>query len=335
MRKLHDLGNGVVSTLEDSAHPLFVPSPLYKPLKFPWAYEAWLTQQRIHWMAEEVNMGLDLQDWNKVLLPHEKLFLTQIFRFFTQMDIGVGNAYLDHYLPLFGPNEIRMMLTSFVAMEMNHQHAYAYLLDSLGIPEIEYQAFLEYKEMRDKWDYMQQFGGTTVHDVALTMAFFSAFTEGLQLFASFAMLMNFQRFNKMKGMGQIVSWSIRDETLHLQSLIRLFRIIVAAHPAVWTLGFRTKIYMTCDHVLEQEDAFVDLAFRVGPIEGMEPGDVKRYVRFIADRRLEQLGLEKRYHILENPFPWMDEINNEYTNFFENRTTEYSKSSTTGSWSDVF
>jgi ribonucleoside-diphosphate reductase beta chain len=121
-----------------------------------------------------------------------------------------------------------MMLASFANMESVHIAAYSHLLDSVGMPEIEYQAFLEYKEMKDKWDYMQQFqdGEHTLNNVALTLAAYGAFTEGLQLFASFAMLLNFPRFSKMRGMGQIVAWSVRDETLHIHSMIKLFHTIL-------------------------------------------------------------------------------------------------------------
>ena len=123
---------------------------------------------------------------------------------------------------------------------------------------------------------------------------FGAFTEGLQLFASFAMLMNFPRFNKMKGMGQIISWSVRDETLHCNSIIRLFRTFIEENPEIWTDELQRELYISCDTIVEHEDAFIDLAFEQGGIEGMTAQDVKRYIRFIADRRLSQLSLQPIY-----------------------------------------
>jgi ribonucleoside-diphosphate reductase beta chain len=219
------------STIKDSASILFLKKPTpYKPFYFPWAYEAWHLQQRIHWIPEEVSLAEDVQDWNSRLSPQEKNFLTQIFRFFTQADVEVSHCYMDYYSKIFCINEIKMMLAAFSNMETIHEAAYAYILDTVGMPEIEYEAFLNYKEMRSKWEYMQNFGGDTVEELALTLAFFGAFTEGLQLFASFAMLLNFTRFNKMKGMGQIVSWSIRDETiiptLLFAYIIRFFKNIL-------------------------------------------------------------------------------------------------------------
>ena len=194
---------------------LLVENPVYKPFRYPWCYDAWLTQQRIHWLPEEVPLGDDVRDWQKNLTPAEKNLLTQIFRFFTQADVEVSNCYIRHYMNVFKPTEVLMMMTAFASMETVHVAAYSHLLDTIGMPESEYSAFMKYKEMKDKYDYMQGFDVKSKHDIAKTVAVFSAFTEGLQLFASFAILLNFPRFNKMKGMGQIVTWSVRDETLSL------------------------------------------------------------------------------------------------------------------------
>lgn len=218
-----------------------------------------------------------------------------------------------------------------------HIAAYAHLLDTLGLPEVEYQAFLKYKEMKDKFDYLQQFEVDSLESVARTMAVFAGFTEGLQLFASFAILLNFPRFNKMKGMGQIVTWSVRDETIHCEGMIKLFRQFVKEHPQIWTDEFKRTIYQACRDVVEHEDAFIDLAFELGGVEGLEADDVKQYIRYIADRRLMQMGLKPNYNVQENPLPWIDEMLNatEHTNFFEQRATEYSKAATLGTWEEVF
>ncbi len=311
--------------------------PIYKPFKYPWAYDAWLLQQRIHWLPEEVPLADDVKDWKHNLTPGEKHLLTQIFRFFTQADIEVNNCYMRHYSRVFQPTEIQMMLAAFSNMETVHIAAYSHLLDTIGIPETEYAAFMKYKEMKDKYDYMQKFGVETHEDIAITLAVFGAFTEGVQLFASFAILLNFQRFNKMKGMGQIVTWSVRDETLHCQSIIKLFRTFIQEYPEVWTESLRSEIYEACATIIHFEDAFIDLAFEVEDIEGLTAREVKKYIRYIADRRLLQLGLKEIYLVEDNPLPWLDEILNgvEFANFFENRVTEYSKAATTGSWDDVF
>jgi ribonucleoside-diphosphate reductase beta chain len=311
--------------------------PVYKPFAYPWCFEAWLTQQKIHWLPEEVPLADDVKDWHNKLNDAERHLMTQIFRFFTQADIEVNNCYMQHYASVFKPTEVQMMLAAFSNTETIHIAAYSYLLDTIGMPEEIYSAFLQYKEMKDKYDYMQEFGTGSKSDIAMTLAVFGAFTEGLQLFASFAILLNFPRFNKMKGMGQIVTWSVRDESLHCASIIKLFRTFVSENRSIWTEAFQRDIYKACETIVTHEDAFVDLAFELGPAEGLTAADIKSYIRFIADRRLAQLGLQPIYRIEEHPLPWLDTMLNavEHANFFENRATEYSKAATQGTWDEAF
>ncbi|MBL4907312.1 MAG: ribonucleotide-diphosphate reductase subunit beta [Sneathiella sp.] len=311
--------------------------PVYKPFSYPWCYDAWLMQQQIHWLPEEVPLADDVKDWHQNLTDDERNLLTQIFRFFTQSDIEVNNCYMRHYSRVFQPTEVQMMLAAFSNMETVHIAAYSHLLDTIGMPETEYSAFLHYKEMKDKYDYMQQFNVENKTEIAITLAVFGAFTEGLQLFASFAILLNFPRHGKMKGMGQIVTWSVRDESLHCNSIIKLFRTFISENPEVWNDDFVADLYKACKEIVSHEDAFIDLAFGAGDIEGMTAAEIKSYIRYIADRRLVQLGLEPIYNIERNPLSWLDAILNavEHTNFFENRATEYSKAATQGSWEDAF
>lgn len=317
---------------------LLTANPVYKPFRYPWAYDAWLTQQRVHWLPEEVPLADDVKDWHRVLSEGERHLVTQIFRFFTQSDVEVNNCYMKHYSQVFKPTEVLMMLSAFSNIETIHIAAYSHLLDTIGMPEAEYSMFLKYKEMKDKYDYMQQFSVENKHEIAKTLAAFGAFTEGLQLFASFAILLNFPRFNKLKGMGQIVSWSVRDETLHCLSIARLFRTFIHENPEIWTEQLKTEITEICATIVEHEDAFIDLAFEAGPVEGLDAAQVKAYIRFIADRRLGQIGLDPLYGDTErNPLPWVDDMLNavEHANFFENRSTEYSRASTEGTWEEAF
>lgn len=310
---------------------------VYKPFLYPWCYEAWHVQQQIHWLPEEVPLAEDVSDWKKNLTDAERNLMTQIFRFFTQADVEVNNCYMKHYSRVFGPVEVQMMLGAFANIETIHIAAYSHLLDTIGMPEVEYQAFMKYKEMKDKYDYMQGASMDSRRDIAKTVALFSGFTEGLQLFASFAILMNFPRFNKMKGMGQIVTWSVRDETLHCLSMIRLFKTFIAENPDIWDDQLKEEITQSCRDIVGYEDAFIDLAFEMGGIEGLEAAEVKAYIRYIGDRRLQQLGLDPIYDATDNPLPWMDEMLNgvEHANFFENRSTEYTKAATRGTWEEVF
>ena len=146
------------------------------------------------------------------------------------------------------------------------------------------------------------------------------------------MLMNFPRFNKMKGMGQIVTWSVRDESLHCEGMIKLFHAFAKETDAL-TQSVKDDIVDCCKTVVGMEDAFIDLAFNMGPVEGMTPEDIKAYIRYIADWRLGQLGLPKVYGAKDHPIPWLSAILNgvEHANFFEARATEYSKGATKGDW----
>ncbi len=311
---------------------LLTPSFSYKPFRYPWAFEFWKQQQQVHWMPEEVPLGDDCKDWANKLDDGERNLLTQIFRFFTQADVEVNNNYMEQYTRVFKPTEIKMMMAAFSNMETVHIVAYALLLETIGMPETEFSAFLDYEEMANKHQYMQEFGIDTYADIARTLAMFGAFTEGLQLFASFAMLLNFPRHNKMKGMGQIVTWSVRDESLHCDAMIKLFHTFTRETECL-TPAVRDDIVDCAKTVVGLEDKFIDLAFEMGAVEGMEPDDIKRYIRFIADWRLSQLELPKVYNLSGHPLPWLVEILNgvEHANFFEARATEYSKAATRGIW----
>lgn len=311
----------------------------YKPFRYEWAFDAYSLQAvELNWTVEEVPMAEDVKDWNQKLKPSERNLLTQLFRFFTTGDQDIGQAYLDQYIPVFKNEEVRMMLTQFAATEALHARAYSTLLDTVGMPEVEYQAFREYKEMADKHDYVSNFNIENEADVAKALAIFSAFTEGLQLFSTFAILMNFARGDlpsgaRMKGMNQIIAWSIRDESHHVENMSRLFRVYIEERPYLWTPELQAEIYAICRKMVELEDAFIDLAFAEGEVEGITPAEVKQYIRYIADRRLVGIMLEPIYHVEKNPFLWLDYMMSgvEHTNFFETRATAYARGAIQGSW----
>lgn len=311
---------------------LLTPSTSFKPSRYPWALELWRQQNRVHWLPEEVPLGEDVKDWENNLNEGEKNLLTQIFRFFTQADLDVQDNYMERYAQVFKPHDVKMMLAAFAASEATHVVSYALLLETIGMPDSEFEEFKNYKAMRDKHDYMAGCNMDNPREIAKTLAIFGAFGEGLQLFASFAMLFNFPRFNKMKGMGQIVSWSVRDEAIHCEGITRLFREFVKESGCMDD-SLKEEIYEACRTVVRMEDAFVDLAFEMGPVQGMCSEDIKGFVRYVADQRLAQLNLEPIYNVKTNPLPWFAQMafGVEHANFFEARATEYSKGATTGTW----
>jgi ribonucleoside-diphosphate reductase beta chain len=308
----------------------------YKPFNYPWAYDAWLKHEQSHWLHTEVPMLEDVKDWKDKLKADERYFLTNIFRFFTQSDLDVSGGYVNNYLPNFPQPEIRMMLCGFAAREALHVAAYSHLIESLGMPESTYAEFMEYEEMVEKHNF---FAKTTKSKlpVPLKIAAISAFTEGLALFSSFIMLLNFPRHGKMKGMGQIVTWSIVDETQHAEGMIKLFRTYIEENIELWKDELKSEIYSLAERMVELEDKFVDLAFRMGNMENLTASDVKAYIRYIADRRLISMGLKGIYKAKTNPLPWVETMINAptHTNFFENRATDYAKGALSGSWSEVW
>jgi ribonucleoside-diphosphate reductase beta chain len=311
----------------------------FKPFHYPWAYEAWLKHEQSHWMHSEVPMAEDVKDWKNKLTAEQKQFLTHIFRFFTQGDIDVAGGYVNNYLPYFPQPEVRMMLLGFAAREALHIAAYSHLIETLGLPDVMYNQFLEYDAMRQKHDYVVDIAqqNTTKENTAKHIAVFSAFTEGMQLFSSFIMLLNFPRQGMMKGMGQIVTWSIVDETMHTESMIRLFRTYIEENKEIWNDQLKSDIYTIAEKMVTLEDRFIDLAFDMGEMPGLTAEDVKTYIRYIADRRLISLGLKGIFKVKKNPLPWVEEMINAptHTNFFENRSTDYAKGALSGDWVDVW
>ena len=313
-------------------------SETYKPFKYPWAVELSKKHEEIHWIEDEAELSEDVQDWKTKLTVSEKEFITHVLRLFTQSDVQVGENYHELLIPKFKNNEVRNMLSSFAAREAVHQRAYALLNDTLGLPDEDFHKFLEYKEMADKIDFMKE-GDTNSHTgLALALAQ-SVFNEGMSVFASFVMLLNFQRFGKMKGMATIVEWSIRDETIHVQGNSKLFREFCEEHPRIVNDELKSKIYKMARNAVKLEDKFIDLAFDGNEVQGITKQEVRDYIRHIADRRLLQLGLKPKFKQKDNPLPWLDWVLNgaSHDNFFEKRVTEYSVVGMEGDdfgWEDI-
>jgi len=301
----------------------------FKPFKYPWAYDAWLQHEQSHWLHTEVPMSEDVKDYKK-LSKQEQEFLTKILRFFVQGDLDIGSGYHDHYIPVFKQPEVRMMMSGFAGREALHVAAYAHLIETLGLPESTYNEFLQYKEMVEKHDYISNLNAAPM---AEKIAAISAFGEGMQLFSSFVMLLNFARNGKLKGLGQIIAWSIVDETQHAEGMIKVYREYVKHHQDETTSD---RIKEIADQMVCLEDQFVDLAFSMVEVEKLTKEEVKQYIRYIADRRLISMGMKGIYKIKKNPLPWVDGmLGVSHTNFFEQRVTDYSKGATTGTWDDVW
>jgi ribonucleotide reductase beta subunit family protein with ferritin-like domain/glutaredoxin len=312
-------------------------SETYKPFHYPWAVEITTRHEKVHWIEDELDLSEDVADWKSGKTSViEREYITNILRLFTQSDVAVGQNYFDQFIPKFKNNEVRNMLGAFASREGIHQRAYALLNETLGLSDAEYHAFLEYQEMADKIEFMMDSDPNTVRGLGLSLAK-SVMNEGVALFASFVMLLNFQRYGKMKGMGKVVEWSIRDESIHVEGISKLFKAYCAEHPRIVDDEFKSAIYEMARQAVKLEDKFVDLAYKLGEIEGLESSEVKTYIRYITDRRLLQLGMKPNFKVKDNPLPWLEWVLNgaDHTNFFENRVTEYEVAGLTGKWDDVY
>ena len=299
-------------------------------------FDYYVQQNQMHWFPEDVPLHNDVKDWQD-LEEHEKNLLTQIFRLFTQSDVDVSTGYVDRYMRIFKKPEARMMMGAFNNMESIHQHAYSLLLDTVGMPEIEYKAFSEYTSMADKHEYVNSIkvSNRDRKSIAKALAVYSGFTEGLQLFSSFIILLNFPRFGRMKGMGQIITYSIRDESLHVEAMTQLFREYIQENIDLWTDDFKKEIYQACRDMVDLEDRFLSLVFELGDIEGLTKREMQQYIRYIADRRLLQLGLKPNYKVKDNPLEWLVTVlGGEHQNFFEGRSTSYMKAGLRGNMDKV-
>ena len=240
----------------------------YKPFKYPWAVTYATEHERIHWIEDELELQTDINHWKSdKLTANEKNHITQILRLFTQSDVAVGTNYLEYYIPKFKNNEIRAMLTAFASREFIHQRAYALLNDTLGLPEEEFTAFLEYSEMADKVEFMSDIDVHSISGTALAIAR-SVLNEGVSLFSAFAMLLNYQRQGKMPGMCTVVEWSVRDESQHAEGMAKLFRAFTEEHPRVVNDEFKRTIFDMFRTSIRLEDKVIDLAYELGDLEGL-------------------------------------------------------------------
>jgi len=293
-------------------------SRTYKPLRYPQAEEYRLQSEDIHWIVKEVEMTKDVEDFKSASLE-EKEFIKNILSIFTQSDFNVA----ANYLPLINKvknNEVRGMLTSFMAREFIHQEGYAHLNESLGFPDSYYTDFLVHQETLEKDSYM---ANSTFESFGLKLAK-GILLEGVSLFGSFVMLKNFERVGKYLGTCTINEWSLRDESLHVEGNAWLFRTWCDENPKEVNDTFKKHIYTMAREIVLLEQNFVEFAFGSYQPPKLNKEDVKAYIEFIADRRLVQLGLKPNFNSTTNPLGWMDELNNgsSLANFFEKRVTDY-------------
>lgn len=307
---------------------LLDPRPTYAPFEYPEFYQYWELQQQSHWLPSEINMASDINDWKINLNENEKNVIGHILKGFVQMEIFIQEYWSQMVAKWFKKPEITMAAVSMGAMESIHAVSYALLNQSLGLED--FDAFLYEPTAKAKIDRLMKTKGKSKTDIARSLAIFSAFNEGVSLFSSFAVLLNFSRFNKLKGVGQIISFSIKDETLHSNFGCHLFRTFIKEYQEIWTDDLKKEIYEAARLTVELEDNFIDKAFEIGGIEGITSADLKNFIRFRANTKLEDLGLKKNWRNIDKDalkkMEWFDILSSGISmqDFFSGRVSDYSK-----------
>ena len=312
------------------------PRNFYKPFEYQTAFDFYKDQHRAHWLADEVPLSSDLNDWKLKLNESEKNLIGNILKSFAQTEVHVNDYWSTKVSLWFPKPEVQAMARVFADFESIHAEAYARLNEELGLDD--FQAFLEDEEAKAKIDRLVETPGETLHEKALSLAIFSAFTEGVNLFSSFAILMSFQLRNLMKGTGQIVEWSVRDESLHSKAGCWLFRTLISENSELDNSEMMKGIYEACETSVNLEFNFIDKAFEMGDIEGLSKEQLKNFIKARANEKLNELGYSPLYNDVEpnmlREMEWFNHLTSGKTHqdFFANRVTDYSKS--TADWSDL-
>jgi ribonucleoside-diphosphate reductase beta chain len=307
---------------------ILTPRVTYAPFEYPDFYTYWELQQQSHWLHHEVSMASDINDWKLNLTVAEKNVIGNILKGFTQSEVFIQEYWGSMVAKWFKKPEIQMMAATFSAFESIHAVSYAYLNQSLGLED--FSAFLHEPTAKAKIDRLILTKGKTKEEIAKSLAVFSAFNEGVNLFSSFAILMNFSRFNKMKGLGQIIAFSIKDESLHSEAGCKLFTTLISEFPEIWTDELKKEIYDAARLTVELEDAFIDKVFEMGEIEGISSKDLKNFIRHRCNTKLEDLGLKKNWKNIDKQslksMEWFDVLSSGVSmqDFFAGRVSDYSK-----------
>lgn len=301
---------------------------VYKPFEYPEAFEFWKKQHQAHWLHFEVSMASDINDWKTQLSEAEKNLIGNTLKGFIQSEIVIGDYWSRRVQKYFPKPEICMMANTFGAFETIHQAGYAYLNESLGLED--YSAFLQDESSKNKIDNFINTPNKTKEDIARSLAIFSAFGEGVQLFSSFALLMSFSQRNLLKGTGQIISWSVRDEHLHSEAGCWLFRTYAQENPDVLADSLKKDIYDAARIAVSLEDEFIDKAFELGPVDGIDKNDLKQYIRNRANEKLQEIGLKSNWRNIDQTavdrMGWFAQMwgGVEHQDFFAQRPSAYSK-----------
>lgn len=317
---------------------------VYKPFEYPEAHDFWLKQHQAHWLHTEVPMMSDVNDWKQNLTETEKNIIGSILKGFAQTETVVNDYWTNLVTSWFKKPEIIKMAVTFGAFETIHAEAYSLLNEELGLDN--FDEFLEDKATMAKIQGLMDVrdshtGEVNWHKRAKSLAIFSAFTEGVNLFSSFAILLSFKLQNKLKGVGQIVEWSIRDESLHSEAGCWLFRTLLEEKSELNTPELKEDIKQAALLSLKLELDFIDKVYEMGDLDGCSKYDLVSFIKYRVNTKMQDLGYESIVNGIDDAsikrMKWFDSLSagKQHTDFFASRVTNYSKGVQNWDANDLF
>ena len=306
---------------------------VYKPFESPQAFDYYMKQQQAHWLWTEVPMMSDVNDWKQNLTEAEKNIVGSILKGFAQTETVVNDYWSNLVTKWFRKPEIIAMAVTFGCFETIHAEAYSLLNEELGLDD--FSEFLEDETTMAKIETLMNVrdsfnGEVDWHERAKSLAIFSAFTEGVNLFSSFAVLLSFKMRNKLKGVGQIVEWSIRDESMHSDAGCWLFRTLLEEKPELKTPELETAINEAALLSLQLELDFIEKVYEMGDLEGCNKEDLISFIKHRVNTKMGDLGYRPIVNGIDvkaiERMKWFDHLSagKQHTDFFANRVTNYSK-----------
>ena len=321
----------------------------FKPFEYPIYYnEGWLKQAQAFWLHTEIPMQMDVKDWNETLTDAEKNLVGNILLGFAQTECAVSDYWTNMVTDWFPKHEIRQMAMMFGSQETIHATAYSYLNETLGLDD--FSAFLHEPAVAEKFELLTQTSAEWKHtdlqknkkarqEVGRSLAIFSAFAEGVSLYSSFAVLYSFQMRNKLKGIGQQMKWSVRDESLHSRMGCQLFRHMCDEYPELKN-ECKDSIEEAARLIVELEVKFIDKMFEMGDLENLKADDLKEFIKDRTNQKLKELGYKPIFDFDKDKasnLDWFYHLTggHTHTDFFAIRPTDYSKANEGEDWDDLF
>jgi ribonucleoside-diphosphate reductase beta chain len=328
---------------------LFTERIPFKPFEYPIYYtEGWLKQAQAFWLHTEIPMQGDVKDWNERLTAAEKNLVGNILLGFAQTECAVSDYWTNMVTDWFPKHEIRQMAMMFGSQETIHATAYSYLNETLGLDD--FSAFLHEPAVAEKFELLTSTTAKWTHEdlatnpkarqeVGRSLAIFSAFAEGVSLYSSFAVLYSFQMRNLLKGIGQQMKWSVRDESLHSKMGCQLFKEMCNEYPELLD-ECKESIEEASKLIVQLETNFIDMIFEQGDLENLEKEDLKEFIKARTNTKLQELGYEPSFEFDKTKaekLEWFYHLTGglTHTDFFAVRPTDYSKANEGEDWGDLF